>query len=93
MDCLYLDIEGQSRLVGSVDQGSMKNRQIDLLDRMTQKRAKKKTIVVLYATLPFQQIIPQKSLQTFSPNYRLSTVIGLSSIDHNGPYSSVRGGS
>ena len=41
---LYLEIEGQSCLVGSVDQGLMKNRQSDLLDRMTQKRARKKTV-------------------------------------------------
>ena len=49
MGCLYLEIEGQSCLVGSVDQGLMKNRQIDLLGRMTQKRAKKK---------PFQSYFP-----------------------------------
>ena len=41
MGCLYLEIEGQSCLVGSVDYGLMKNRQTDLLDRMTKKRAKK----------------------------------------------------
>ena len=39
LGCLYLEIEGQSCLVGSVDQGLMQNRQIDLLDRMTKKRA------------------------------------------------------
>ena len=43
MGCLYFEMEGQSCLVGSVAQGLMKNRQIDLLDRMTQKRASKKT--------------------------------------------------
>ena len=37
MGCLYLEIEGQSCLVGSVDHGLIKNRQIDLLDRITQK--------------------------------------------------------
>ena len=37
MGCLYLEIEGQSCLVGSVDQGLMKNRQNDLLDRMTKE--------------------------------------------------------
>ena len=42
MGCLYLEIEGQSCLVGSVDQGLMKDRQIDLLDSTTQKRARKK---------------------------------------------------
>ena len=47
MDCLNLEIEDQSCLVGGVDQGLMKNRQIDLLDRMTKKRAKKKTYVIL----------------------------------------------
>ena len=36
MGCLYLEIERQSCLVGSVDQGLMKYRQIDQLDRMTQ---------------------------------------------------------
>ena len=41
MGCLYLEIEGQSCLVGSVYQG-LKNRQIDLLDRLTEKRARKK---------------------------------------------------
>ena len=39
MGCLYLEIEGQS-LVGSVDQGLMKSRQIDLLDRMTKQEPK-----------------------------------------------------
>ena len=29
---LYLEVEGQSRFVGSVDQDLIKNRQIDLLD-------------------------------------------------------------
>ena len=43
MVCLYLEIEGQSCLVGSVGQGLMKNRQTDLLGRMTQKKARKKT--------------------------------------------------
>ena len=43
MGCSYLDIEGQSCLMGSVDQGLVKNRQIDLLDRMTQERARRKT--------------------------------------------------
>ena len=41
MSCLYLEIEGQSCLVGSVDQGLTKNRQVDLLDRMTKERARK----------------------------------------------------
>ena len=44
MGCLYLEIEGQSCLVSSIDQGLMKSNQIDLLDRMTQKRARKKTL-------------------------------------------------
>ena len=43
MGCLYLEIGGQSCLVSSVDQGLMKNEQIDLLDHMAQKRARKKT--------------------------------------------------
>ena len=47
MGCLYLEMEGQWCLVGCVDQALMKNRQIDLLDRMTQKRARKKNIPVI----------------------------------------------
>ena len=47
MGCLYLEIEGQSYSVGSVDQALMKNRHIDLLDRTTQKRARKKNITVI----------------------------------------------
>ena len=46
--CLYLEIEGQSCLVGSVDEGLMKNGQVDLLDRTTQKRARKKNILVIF---------------------------------------------
>ena len=37
----YLQIEGQMCLVGSVDQGLIKNKQINMLDRMTKKRAGK----------------------------------------------------
>ena len=81
MGCPYLKIEGQSCLVGSVDRGLMKNRQIDLWGRVTQKRARKKHFshILPIATLPgiFQQITPKKRLQTFRPNYRLSIVIGL----------------
>ena len=36
MGCLHFEIEGQSCLLGSFDQGLMKYGQIDLLDRMTQ---------------------------------------------------------
>ena len=54
MGSLYLEIEGQSCLVGSVDKGLMKNRQINLLGRMTQKRARKKHFSNIFpiATLP-----------------------------------------
>ena len=79
MGCRYLEIEGQSCLVGSVDQG-LQNRKIDLLDRMTQNRAKqKKSHFSPIATFPgiFQQIPPKKTLQTFWRNYRPSIVIGL----------------
>ena len=86
MGCLYLELEGQSRLVGSVDQGLMKNRQIDLLDRMTQKRARKKHFSHIFsiATLPgiFQQITSEKSLQNVWPNYRLSIAIGLNHVKY-----------
>ena len=46
MGCLYFEIEGQSCLMGSVDQGLTKNRQIDLLDRRTPKEPEKKKIVI-----------------------------------------------
>ena len=46
MGCLYLEIEGQSCLVGSVDEGLIKNRQIDLLDRMTKKRGGQKKAII-----------------------------------------------
>ena len=78
----YLEIEGQSCLVGSVDQSLMRNTQTDLLDRMTQKRASFFfSIIFPIATLPviFQQITPKKRLQIFRPNYGLSIVINLSS--------------
>ena len=54
MSCLYLEIEGQPGLVGSVDQGMMQNRHFDLLGGMTQKRARKKTLSNFFpiATLP-----------------------------------------
>ena len=83
MGYLYLEIEGQSCLVGSVDQGLIKNRQIDLLggpqDPKKKPLKKHRRHIFPIATLPgiFQQITPQKSLQTFRPNYRLSIVIGL----------------
>ena len=47
MGCLCLEIKGQLCLVGSVDQGMMKNRHFDLLDGMTQKGARKKNILVI----------------------------------------------
>ena len=84
MGCLYPEIEGQSCLVGSVDRGLVKNRHIDLLDRITKKRSTKKYFnrFCPIATLPgiFQQITPKQSLEKSWPNYRLSIVIGLSSI-------------
>ena len=49
MGCLYLEIEGQSCLVDSVDQGLMKNTQIDLFDRMTKKRARKKNVLSVFS--------------------------------------------
>ena len=44
MGCLYLVIEGQPCLVGSVDRGLIENRSFELLDRMTKKRARKYNI-------------------------------------------------
>ena len=77
MGCHYLEIEGQSCLVGSVDQGLMKNRRSDLLDRMTNKRARNKKQFLPHSdvTRNLSANNPQKSLQTFRPNYRLSIVI------------------
>ena len=42
MDCLYLEIEGQSRVVDNVDQSLMKNGQINHLGRMTEKESENK---------------------------------------------------
>ena len=50
MACRYLEIEGQSCLSRSADQGLMKKRQIDLLDGMTKRSAKK--IIILVICLP-----------------------------------------
>ena len=74
MGCLYLEIEGQSCLVGSVDQGLMKNRQIDLLNRMIKKRARKKKMFFPIATLPgiFQQITPKKRFRKKLANLQVS---------------------
>ena len=76
MGCLYVEIEGQSCLVGSVDQGLVKNRQIDLLDRMTKNEPEQKHFSHFFpiATLPriFQQITQNQSLETCWPNYRLA---------------------
>ena len=54
MGCLYLEVEGQSCLLGNVDQGLMENRQTDLLDRMTKERARIKHILIVFliAMLP-----------------------------------------
>ena len=48
MGCLLLEIEGQSCLAGRVDPSLMKNRQINLLDRMTKKRARKKIFLSFF---------------------------------------------
>ena len=77
MDCLYLEIEGQWCLVGSVDQGLVKRGLMDLLDRMTKKRTSRKKLVLQYffspiARLPgvFQQITPPSNFWIFCrPNY------------------------
>ena len=84
MGCLYPEIEGQSCLVGSVDQGL--HRQIDLPGRMTKKEPEQKTSVIfphsdvtrnLLANNPPQKIGNFLAFLTFWPNYRLSIVIGL----------------
>ena len=40
MGCPYLEMEGRSCLLDNVDQGLMKNRQIDLSDRKTKEPEK-----------------------------------------------------
>ena len=55
----------------------MKNRQIDLLDRMTQKRARKTTFSYFPHSDVTRESYPPKTLQTFWPNYRLSIVVRL----------------
>ena len=71
----------KSCLVDSIDQSLMKNRQIDLLERMTKKEPEKRKCnrVFPIATIPaiFQQIAPKNALETLWPNYRLSTVVGI----------------
>ena len=47
--CLYIEIEGQSCLVGNVDQGLMENRQTDLLDRMTKERAGQIIFLIVFS--------------------------------------------
>ena len=85
MSCLYLEIKGQSCLVGSVGQGLIKIRQIKLFGRMTQKRDRKKIshiFPIASLTGIIQQITPQNVWQTFQPNYRLSIVIALKCNTH-----------
>ena len=51
-------------MLDNVDHGLMKNRRLDLLDRMTKKKAGKEKKKKNIATLPgiFQQITPKKSV-------------------------------
>ena len=77
MGHLYIEIKRQSCLLNNVDQGLMINRQIDLLDRMIKKRARKK----MQSFLPHSDVTrnlsannPKKTLEFFWPNYRLSIV-------------------
>ena len=88
MDCLYLEIEGQWCLVGSVDQGLVKRGLMDLLDRMTKKRTSRKKLVLQYFFFPHSEVTrslsannPPKQLLDFLSAklllYRLSNVIGL----------------
>ena len=69
MGCLYLEIEGQSCFVGSVDQGLVKNRQFDPVGPTTKKdpEKKKKKHFFPIATLPgiFPQITPKKVWKLF----------------------------
>ena len=84
--CLYLEIEGQSCLVGSVDQGLMKKRQIDLLGRLTPRRASKKKKKVIFphsdVTRNLSANNPQKKFANFLAKlYRLSIVIRLRYVE------------
>ena len=69
-------------MLNNVDQRLMKNRQFDLLDRMTKKEPGNK----YFHRFPHSDVTrntsannPQKSLKSFWLNYRLSIVIGLRS--------------
>ena len=81
MDCLYIEIEVQSCLVGSVDQGLMKINKLTCWAARPPKEPEKEHFSHIFsiATLPgiFRQTTPKKRLQTFRPNYRLSIVIAL----------------
>ena len=71
MGCLQLEIEGQSCFFYNVDQGLMKSRQIDLLDRMTKKKSQKKHVLIVFphsdVTRNLSANNPRKSLETFWP--------------------------
>ena len=81
MGCLYLAIEGQSCLAGSVDQGLMKNRHGALGPHNPKKSHKSLYLSNIFpiAMVPgiYRQKKNKRSLQTFRPNYRLSIVRGL----------------
>ena len=84
MGCLYLEIEGQSCLVGSVDQGLMESIQIDLCWTAGPPKSQKIHFRHIFhiSTLPgiFSKYPPKESLQIFCPNFRLSIVVGLTAI-------------
>ena len=58
LGCVYLELEGQSCFVGIAGQGLKKTRQIDLLDCMTQKRARKKGFSHFSPVATLPRIVP-----------------------------------
>ena len=74
MGCLYLEIEGQSCSVGSVDEGLMKIRQIVQLDRMTEKKNQKKDV--------FSIVSPTRNLSANDPQKKLANFLAKASAFH-----------
>ena len=67
MGCLFLESKGWPCLLDIVGEGLIKNRQIDLLDRVIRKGARKKMTVFVfpYGDVIFQQITSNKGWKLF----------------------------
>ena len=82
MGCLYLEIEGQSCLMGSFHQGLMENRQIDLLDRMTEKRARKYILLIVYFNRFFPHSDVTRNLSATNPPKKVGNFLAKLSACH-----------